>query len=123
MLSKETIINKVIDFANSKLSEMSSQNPIILIARPFFARAINNSVNKLDSLLNLVKDKDGMVDIETILSEMIDNLLVAQVTKYPNILGGLEIGEGHIKLNVPLMNKQLVFDSSDIETFKQSLIG
>lgn len=123
MVSKDVIISKIVDFANSKLTEMSKQNPVILLTRPFIARAINNNVDKLDSILNLVKDKDGMIDIEAILGEMIDNLLVAKLTKYPNILGGLEIGEGMIKLNVPFMNKQLIFDHSDIELFKQTLIG
>lgn len=122
MINKEVIIDKIVNFANTKLAEIGAQNPMILLVRPFFARAINNNIAKLDSLLSMVADKDGMVDIEGIMTEMVDNLLVARLTKYPKVLGGLEIGEGSIKLNVPLMNKQLVFDTNDIEAFKQSLI-
>lgn len=122
MLSKDIVVNKIIEFANSKLTEMSSQNPFMLLARPFFARAINNNISKLDSLLGIIADEKGMVDVEGIITEMIDNLLVAPLTKFPNTLGGIEIGEGTIKLNIPLMDKQLIFDTNDIEIFKQSLI-
>lgn len=122
MVQKEVIIEKIVEFANTKLAEIGANNPVILLVRPFFARAINNNITKLDSLLSMVADKDGMVDIEGIMTEMIDNLLVSRLTSYPKVLGGLEIGEGSIKLNVPLMNKQLVFDTNDIEVFKQTLI-
>lgn len=123
MINKEAVIKKIVEFANTKLTEIGAQNPVILLVRPFFARAINNNIEKLDSLLSMVADKEGMVDIEGIMTEMVDNLLVARLTKYPKVLGGLEIGEGSIKMNIPLMNKQLVFDTNDIETFKQSLIS
>lgn len=102
---------------------MSASNPFILIIRPIVARAVNNNIEKLDSVLKLVQDKDGKVDIEGILSEMIDNLLVAQIKKYPNILGGVELGNGSIKVNIPFLDKAIVFDSTDIESFKQNLIS
>lgn len=38
---------------------------------------------KLGGLLKAIEDKDGKVDIEGILSESIDNLVVAQVKKIP----------------------------------------
>lgn len=60
---------------------MSSTNPLVLITRPFIARAVNNNLAKLDSLLKLVQDENGMIDVEGIMSETIDNLLVAQVKK------------------------------------------
>ena len=67
--------------------------------------------------------KDGKVDIEGILSESIDNLVVAQVKKYPNVFSGVEIGGGTIKINIPSFDKQLVFDYNDIETFKQNILN
>lgn len=63
------------------------------------------------------------VDIEGILSESIDNLVVAQVKKYPNVFSGVEIGGGTIKINIPSFDKQLVFDYNDIETFKQNILN
>lgn len=84
---------------------------------------LNNYIGKLDGLLKAIEDKDGKVDIEGILSESIDNLVVAQVKKYPNVFSGIEIGNGTIKINVPSFDKQLVFDYNDIESFKQNLLN
>lgn len=123
MIERKVIIDRLVSFVDTKLSEMSTSNPFILIIRPIVARAINNNIEKLDSVLKLVQDKDGKVDIEGILSEMIDNLLVAQIKKYPNILGGVELGNGSIKVNIPFLDKAIVFDSTDIESFKQNLIS
>lgn len=122
MIDRKVIIDKIVSFVDMKLSEMSTSNPFILLIRPVVARAINNNIEKLDSVLKLVQDKDGKVDIEGILSEMIDNLVVAQVKKYPNVLGGVEFGNGSIRINIPFLDKAIVFDSTDIEIFKQSLI-
>lgn len=123
MIERKVIIDRLVSFVDTKLSEMSDSNPFILIIRPIVARAVNNNIEKLDSVLKLVQDKDGKVDIEGILSEMIDNLLVAQIKKYPNILGGVELGNGSIKVNIPFLDKAIVFDSTDIESFKQNLIS
>ena len=80
--------------------------------------------NLIINLMVLVEeDKDGKVDIEGILSESIDNLVVAQVKKYPNVFSGIEIGNGTIKINIPSFDKQLVFDYNDIESFKQNLLN
>lgn len=121
MIKREIIIDKIVQFANNKLSEMSSSNPFVLFIRPVVARAINNNIGKLDSVLKLVQDSDGNIDIEGILSEMVDNLAVAQIKKYPNVLNGVELGNGSIKVNLPFFDKAIVFDTDDIESFKKSL--
>lgn len=89
----------------------------------YVSRVANNYIGKLDGLLKAIEDKDGKVDIEGILSESIDNLVVAQVKKYPNVFSGVEIGGGTIKINIPSFDKQLVFDYNDIETFKQNILN
>lgn len=122
MVERKVIIDKLVSFIDTKLSEMSASNPFILFIRPIVARAVNNNIAKVDSILKLVQDKDDNVDIEGILSEMVDNLVVAQIKKYPNILGGVELGNGSIKVNIPFLDKAIVFDSTDIEAFKQNLI-
>ena len=93
------------------------------IIKPYISRVANNYIGKLDGLLKAIEDKDGKVDIEGILSESIDNLVVAQVKKYPNVFSGVEIGGGTIKINIPSFDKQLVFDYNDIETFKQNILN
>lgn len=121
MVERKVIIDKIVSFVDTKLSEMSSTNPLVLITRPFIARAVNN-LAKLDSLLKLVQDENGMIDVEGIMSETIDNLLVAQVKKYPEVLGGVEIGNGKVRMNIPVINKVVEFDTDDIKTLKETLI-
>lgn len=121
MVERKVIIDKIVGFANSKLSELSSTNPVVLIARPYIARVINNNIAKFDSLLKLAQDDNGMVDIEGIINETADNLLVAQVKKYPEVLGGVEIGNGTIRVKIPLIDKVIELDTNDLNAFKETL--
>lgn len=121
MVERKVIIDKVVSFANAKLSELSSTNPVVLIARPYIARVINNNIAKFDSLLKLAQDDNGMVDIEGIINETADNLLVAQVKKYPEVLGGVEIGNGTIRVKIPLIDKVIELDTNDLAAFKETL--
>lgn len=121
MVERKVIIDKVVGFANAKLSELSSTNPVVLIARPYIARVINNNIAKFDSLLKFAQDDNGMVDIEGIINETADNLLVAQVKKYPEVLGGVEIGNGTIRVKIPLIDKVIELDTNDLNAFKETL--
>ena len=121
MVERKVTIDKIVGFANAKLSELSSTNPVVLIARPYIARVINNNIAKFDSLLKLAQDDNGMVDIEGIINETADNLLVAQVKKYPEVLGGVEIGNGTIRVKIPLIDKVIELDTNDLTAFKETL--
>lgn len=122
-MKSDEIISGITSFINDKISQLSAQNPVINIFRPVIARAVNNNLGKLDSVFKLIQDSNGNIDIENILNEMVDNLIVSKVQRYPDVLNGVEIGEGHIKLNIPLINKSVVLDSEDIEEFKNRLIA
>lgn len=52
----------------------------------------------------------------------IDNLIVSPVQEYPDMLKGVTIGNGKIRIGLPGINKDIVLDTNDIETFKQSLV-
>lgn len=60
-----------------KINEILDNNPFSFIIKPYVSRVANNYIGKLDGLLKAIEDKDGKVDIEGILSESIDNLVVA----------------------------------------------
>lgn len=61
--------------------------------------------------------------VKGILSEMMDNLMTTQpFTIKTSFIGDVEIGGGNIKLNIPLTDKRLVFNMSDLENFKEMLI-
>ena len=121
-LVKQISLIEDIDGVAELSTVISTFNTLFLIFRPTLARIVNNNISKLDSVLKLVQDKDGNIDIEGIMSETIDNLLVAKVKQYPDIFGGMEIGEGTIKINIPFFNKSIVFDTDDIESLKQTII-
>lgn len=101
-------------------------NVKLKILRKVLEEAINNidagnsnhSDDELDDIISsLTKLNRGIKRIS------IDNLVVAQVKKYPNVFSGVEIGGGTIKINIPSFDKQLVFDYNDIETFKQNILN
>lgn len=45
------------------------------------------------------------------------------VKKYPEVLGGVEIGNGKVRMNIPVINKVVEFDTDDIKTLKETLIA
>lgn len=74
-------------------------------------------------VLELIADKDGNVDVEGILTEMMENLMTTNPFSFKtSFIGDIEIGGGQIKFNLPLTNKRLVLNMSDLEAFKETLI-
>lgn len=123
MIKRKTVVDNVVSFLNNRLTEACQTNPLMSFVRPYFARCINNNLYKIDKALKLVEDENGMVDIEGIIDDTISNLLVFENRKYPDLFGGLEIGNGDIKINIPFINKKLIINTDDIELFKQQLIN
>lgn len=119
MIAKEVIINKVVEYVNNQLGIMSVNNPMVMLARPFISRAMNNYISKFDKFLTAIQDSNGMVDIEGIIDEEINNLAVMQLQKYDNF----DIGRGEIKFNIPIINKSMVITTDDIADFKQMLLS
>jgi hypothetical protein len=106
-----------------QLDNMAINNPIINFMKPLITRAVDNNIGKATKVLNLIADSEGNIDIENIISEMMQNVLNAQpFTFNTSFIGNIEIGGGHIKLNIPLTDKRLVLGMSDLETFKEMLI-
>lgn len=63
------------------------------------------------------------VDVEGILTEMMENLMTTNPFSFKtSFIGDIEIGGGQIKFNLPLTNKRLVLNMSDLEAFKETLI-
>lgn len=114
-MKRTEIIKGMKSFANAKISDMATNNSIILFTQPIINRAVDNMLGKADSFLALIEDKNGCIDIEAIVDEMINNLITTKSRSYDDILSGLTIGDGHIKMNLPLVDKQIVFDTNDIK--------
>lgn len=102
---------------------MAKTNPMIGFMKPLITRALDKNFSKVSKALDLIADKDGNIDIENILTEMMENLMTTNpFTFKTSFVGDIEIGGGEIKFNLPLTNKRLVLNMTDLETFKEMLI-
>lgn len=97
------------------------QDALIMIFRPFIGKAADKSIGKVDKFLKMIQEEDGTVDIEPLLGKMTDNLIVAATKEYPDLFGGITIGNGKIKIGVPGIDKDIVLEAADIDHFKSCL--
>ena len=110
-------------YISLQLESMAKTNPMIGFMKPLITRALDKNFSKISKALDLIADKDGNIDIENILTEMMENLMTTNpFTFKTSFVGDIEIGGGEIKFNLPLTNKKLVLDMTDLETFKEMLI-
>lgn len=114
-MKREHIISGMKDYVSHKLSEMSANNSFILFARPIFDRIACNAIDKVDSVLKLVADKDGEIDIVSIGDEMINNLITAKSREYNDIIDGLIIGDGKVCIPINFINKKIILTHEDIK--------
>ena len=119
----DVIMDNLHRFIDMKLSALAQENPLLALIKPLASRAIDNNLYKIEFLLKQVSDKDGLVDIDGILTEMSENILNTKPFKLDTgLLGELEIGSGKIKMDIPMMNKSLVLNQQDLLELKNMLI-
>lgn len=110
-------------YISLQLESMAKTNPMIGFMKPLITRALDKNFSNVSKALDLIADKDGNIDIENILAEMMENLMTTNpFTFKTSFVGDIEIGGGEIKFNLPLTNKRLVLNMADLETFKEMLI-
>lgn len=121
MIQRELIVNKLIEFYTGKVDELANQNALIMIFRPFIDKVADKSIGKVDKFLKMIQEEDGTVDIEPLLGKMTDNLIVSATKEYPDLFGGVTIGNGKIKIGIPGIDKDIVLEAADIDHFKSCL--
>ena len=110
-------------YISLQLESMAKTNPMIGFMRPLIIRALDKNFSKVSKALDLISDNDGNIDIENILTEMMENLMTTNpFTFKTSFIGDIEIGGGEIRFNLPLTNKRLVLNTTDLETFKEMVI-
>ena len=118
MINKDNLIVEILKFINTKITDISSNNPLFdIVAKPYISKVITNNVSKLDKALSLITDDKGMVDADGLLTDMIDRLIVSKT----NTINGVTIGEGSVKITIPFMNKTVVFDKDDFNELKTNI--
>ena len=115
----DVIMNNLRNFVSVKLTSLSQNNPMMALMKPLASRVI---MYKVEALLKQISDKDGLVDVEGILTEMSDNIINTKPFKVETgLLGQLEIGAGKIKMDIPIVNKSLVLNQQDLNELKDML--
>lgn len=123
MVTREQLLTNITTYINSQLNTLASNNPMINFIRPLITRAIDNNLYKFNSFLDLITDKEGNIDIESIMSEMITNTINTEpFIINTSFIGDVEIGGGLIKLNIPFINNKLVLNLQDLNILKEMLI-
>lgn len=110
------------DYLVSQIDVLSGSTPMMGFMKPLITRALDKNMSKIHNALDLISDKDGNVDIENIMAEMLDNVSSMKPFSFnTSFMGDIEIGGGEIKFNLPLMNKRLVLNQADLETLRNML--
>lgn len=111
-------------YLNTQLTGLMNDNMSLCFIKPFIDRVVDKNIHKIKKLLNIVTDDSGNVDIESLIDDITNNLVNSQVFVYPtDVLGDIIIGEGKIKINIPIIQKELVFNKNDLIDFKNTLIN
>lgn len=122
MVTTKQLSDNLKSYISLQLDSLAQSNPMISFIKPLVTRAIDKNFNKVEKSLNLISDNDGNIDIENILTEMIQSVMTTSpFTFKTSFIGDVEIGGGLIKLNVPLTNRRLILNTTDLETFKEML--
>lgn len=123
MITTANLIEKLQKFIELQILDISKANPMIGFMRPLITRAASNAVSKADKALSLLADKDGYIDADSILSEMIEGLIsTTPFTVNTSFIGDIVIGNGTIKVGIPYTERNLVFNTSDLQNLKEMLI-
>lgn len=123
MITVPQLTNNLKTYITSQLDTMSKSTPMIGFMKPLITRALDKNFNKVTKALDLIANEEGKIDIENILSEMMQNIMNTNPFIFKtSFIGDIEIGGGQIKLNLPLTDKRLILDMNDLEAFKEMLI-
>lgn len=123
MIPKEQLVNNLKEYAINQVNRMSKSSPGVAFLKPYITRVINNGIGQVLKPLDLIADKNNNIDVENIVSEMYDSIMSTSPFKINvPVIGEMEIGGGHIKLNIPVINKDLILNTEDLNELKQTLL-
>lgn len=122
MITVPRLIENLQRYVDMQVVEMAKTNPMISFMKPVITRAASNAISRADKALLLLADKEGNIDVENILSEMTESLMTTQpFTIHTSFIGDIVIGNGTIKVGIPFTERNLVFNSSDLQNLREML--
>lgn len=118
MVTKETIINEIVNYAGTKINSLANESVLFdILFKPFITEVVNVNIAKLDSILSLVANEEGLINAEKLINDIVDNLVVAPVKN----IKGVNVGDGKVEINLPMIGGSVVFDRSDFEELKTNI--
>ena len=123
MITKQGLIASLKIFANTQLDKIAKDTPMLALAKPLIQRGLNNNINKVSSYLDFIANETGEIDIENIVPEMINSVMT--IEPFPinaGVFGDIIVGGGYIRVTIPYINREVVFDHKDLEALKDILI-
>ena len=115
----DTLQKLFIDFVDTKLNGFCTTNPLLHLFKPVIKRIVDVNMNKIHSKLSILADENGDIDVKGMLPEMIDNIKnMEPFTIQTEAIGDIVIGKGSIILNIPMTDRRLVINTSDLEELK-----
>lgn len=122
MITIPRLIESLQRYVDVQITEMAKTNPMMGFMKPLISRAAYNAIGKADKALTLLADKDGNIDVGAILTEMTESLMTTQpFTINTSFIGDIVIGNGTIKVGIPYTERNLVFNSSDLQNLREML--
>jgi hypothetical protein len=122
MITVPILIENLQRYVDIQIAEMAKTNPMLGFMKPLISRAATNAIGKADKALSLLADKDGNIDVGTILTEMTESLMTTQpFTINTSFIGDIVVGNGTIKIGIPYTERNLVFNSSDLQNLREML--
>lgn len=116
------LIENLKTYLDRKINTLALNNPLMSFMKPLVVRVIDKNFNKISATLDVIADENGNIDAEGILTDMLKSITaLPPFPVHTEFLGDIVIGGGMVKLNIPLTDKQLVFNTSDLEELKNIL--
>lgn len=120
MMTIDNVISGIKKFILLQIDKLSEGSPLVQFMKPLIVRAIDNGVKNTRSMIELLADASGNIDTGQIIDEMVSNVINTKpfTIKVP-YLDNIIIGDGTIQINVPFIDKKVVFNTEDLNTLKE----
>lgn len=132
MVNINNVMSAIDKYIDSRVDMIVGKNPIMNLVQPFIRKAfkgyVNNYTDQIKNYLKLISDKNGNVDIDSLLDEVINRFdTMDETTIATKKMGDIHIGKGKLVLEVPslfgLTANNLVFTTKDITDLKSMIMN
>ena len=119
-MTLDNVIAGIKKFILLQIDKVSEGSPLVQFMKPLIIRAVDNSIKNTRSMIELLADANGNIDTGQIIDEMVSNVINTKpfTIKVP-YLDNIIIGDGTIQINVPFIDKKVVFNTEDLNTLKE----